>query len=128
VTLVWNGDDVSRVLGSLFRRSGEMTKYIDLPLANYATLPFDEVQSNGKRIGLSTYTGYTVNERAMVSLAVLDPTHSEPGTEVTLVWGEKGKSAKVTVEAHAQTEIRATVAPAPISDVARTAYRPQAAA
>jgi vanillate/3-O-methylgallate O-demethylase len=129
VTLIWNGDDVTRALGTLFHRSGDFQKYIDLPLANYATLPFDEVRKDGKRIGLSTYTGYTVNERAMISLAVLDEAHSKVGTEVTLLWGEeKGGTPKPTVERHAQTEIRATVAPAPISNVARTAYRPRAAA
>src|SRR5207249_1163871 len=42
VTLVWNGDDVARVFGSLFH-NGDIAKYIDLPLANYATLPFDNV-------------------------------------------------------------------------------------
>jgi vanillate/3-O-methylgallate O-demethylase len=129
VTLVWNGDDLTRAFGTLFRRSGETAKYIDLPIANYATMPFDEVRKGGKRIGLSTYTGYTVNERAMVSLAVLDAAHSEPGTEVSLVWGEQGSgSSKPTVERHVQSEIRATVAPAPISQVAREAYRPRVAA
>ena len=129
VTLVWNGDDVNRVFGSLFHDDGEFTKYIDLPIANYATMPFDKVLKSGKPVGLSTYAGYTVNERALVSLAVLDEEHSAVGREVTVVWGEDGGgTSKPTVERHVQTEIRATVAPAPISDVARTAYRPRAAA
>src|SRR5438552_3463055 len=125
VTLVWNGDDVSRVWSSLVH-PGDIAKYIDLPLANYATLPFDKVLKSGKIVGLSTYTGYTYNERAMVSLAVMDNEQSEPGTQVTVVWGEEGRgSSKATVERHVQAEIRATVAPAPISEVARTAYRPK---
>ncbi len=125
VTLVWNGDDVSRVWSSLVH-PGDIAKYIDLPLANYATLPFDKVLKSGKIVGLSTYTGYTYNERAMVSLAVMDNEQSEPGTQVTVVWGEEGRgSSKPTVERHVQAEIRATVAPAPISEVARTAYRPK---
>jgi vanillate/3-O-methylgallate O-demethylase len=129
VTLVWNGDDLTRVVGTLFQSGGEFAKYIDLPIANYATMPFDEVRKGGKRIGLSTYTGYTVNERAMISLAVLDAANSELGTEVTLVWGEEGRgTSKPTVERHVQTEIRATVAPAPISEVAREAYRPRLSA
>jgi hypothetical protein len=50
---------------------------------------------------------------------------SEPGTEVTVVWGEEGRgSSKPTVERHGQVQIRATVAPAPISEVARSSYRP----
>jgi syringate O-demethylase len=84
------------------------------------------VLKNGKLVGISTYTGYTYNERAMVSLAMIDPAHGEPGNEVTVVWGEeKGGSTKPTVERHRQVEIRATVAPAPISDVARSSYRPK---
>jgi vanillate/3-O-methylgallate O-demethylase len=124
VTLVWNGDDVVRVFNSLFQRNVEIDKYIDLPLANYSTLPYDQVLKDGKAAGLSTYTGYTYNERAMISLAIVDNEISEPGTSVTLVWGEKGgRSSKPTVERHVQTNIRATVAPVPFSDVARLEYR-----
>jgi len=124
VTLVWNGDDVARAMASLFH-GGDVEKYIDLPLANYSTLPYDKVLKSGKTIGLSTYTGYIYNERAMVSLAMLDNEHSTPGTDVTLVWGEEGRgSSKPTVERHQQAQIRATVAPVPISEVARVAYRP----
>jgi vanillate/3-O-methylgallate O-demethylase len=128
VTLVWNGDDVTRAFGSMFSgdSAGDVTKYIDLPLANYATLPYDKVLKDGKTIGISTYTGYTFNERAMVSLAMVDTALSTPGTQVTLVWGEDaGGTSKPTVERHAQVEIRATVQPAPISEVARVAYRPK---
>jgi vanillate/3-O-methylgallate O-demethylase len=131
VTLVWNGDDVVRALGSIFTSApdSDPTKYIDLPLANYATLPYDKVVKNGKPVGISTYTGYTYNERAMVSLAIVDMALSTPGSEVTVVWGEeKGGSTKPTVERHKQVEIRATVQPAPISEVARVAYRPKALA
>lgn len=124
VTLVWNGDDFERVFGSLTRR-GDISKYIDLPLANYATLPYDKVVKGGNTVGLSTYTGYTYNERAMLSLGIVDLAHSEPGTQVSVVWGEEGRgSSKPTVERHAQVEIRATVAAVPYAEVARVAYRP----
>ena len=60
------------------------------------------------------------------ALAMVDVDHSEPGTEVTLVWGEEGGgSAKPVVERHVQTEIRAIVGPAPYAEVVRTSYRPQ---
>ena len=132
VTLVWNGDDVERALGSLFAHgdaiTGDIAKYIDLPLANYATLPYDRVSSGNRTIGLSTYTGYNFNERAILSLAIIDNEHSEPGTQVTLMWGEEnGGTTKPTVERHKQVEIRATVQPAPISEVARVGYRPKGA-
>ena len=129
VTLVWEGADVERALGTLFDRGGSNTKYIDLPLSNYATLPYDRIVSGGRTVGLSTYTGYNFNERAMLSLAIVNNDLSEPGTQVTVVWGEEdGGTAKPTVERHAQVEIRATVYPVPISDVARVAYRPKALA
>jgi vanillate/3-O-methylgallate O-demethylase len=125
VTLVWNAEDVTRVLGTLFH-AGDIAKYIDLPLANYSTLPYDKVTKDGKTAGLSTYTGYTYNERAMISLAMIDVEHSAVGTELTLVWGEQGRgSPKPTVERHVQAEIRVTVASAPYADVARLAYRPR---
>ncbi len=124
VTLVWNRADIARASDSLYQ-GGDIFKYIDMPLANYSTLPFDKVLKNGKTVGVSTYTGYTYNERAMISLAVVDSQHSEVGTEVTIVWGEENRgSSKPTVERHVQAEIRATVASVPYAEVARVAYRP----
>jgi len=126
VTLVWDGDDMARVFRTMSDKSGDIAKYIDLPLANYASLPYDQVLVNGQTAGLSTYTGYTYNERAMISLAVMDVGYSEPGTEVTVVWGEERRgTSKPTVERHKQVAIHATVAPCPISEVARVAYRPK---
>jgi len=122
VTLAWNGDDVTRVLGSLFQK-GDHFKCLDLPLTNYASLSYDKVLSNGKMAGLSTFSSYSYNERTMLSLAVMDEEHSEIGKEVTLIWGEEGGgSAKPTVERHKQTEIRATVSPVPYAEVVRQSY------
>jgi vanillate/3-O-methylgallate O-demethylase len=126
VTLVWSGEAVARVFASLCDPGQDNAKYIDLPLANYSTLPYDKVLKGGKTAGISTYTGYTYNERSVISLAMIDTEHSEVGTELTLVWGEeKGGSSKPTVERHKQAEIGVRVAPAPISEVARVAYRPK---
>ena len=72
VTLVWNGEDVAKAMASMFHSGGDIVKYIDMPLANYSTLPYDKVVKDGKTIGVSTYTGYTFNERAMISLAMVD--------------------------------------------------------
>ena len=125
VTLMWNGDDVARAFKTM-SDEGDITKYIDTPLANYATLPYDRVVKNGKTVGLSTYTGYTYNERSWLSLGIMNNEQAVPGTEVTLVWGEEGRgTTKPTVERHKQAEIRAVVAPVPISEVARMAYRPK---
>ncbi|MFF7474398.1 aminomethyl transferase family protein [Streptomyces sp. NPDC008092] len=123
VTLVWNAEDVAAAVGSL-HRSGELpAKYIEFPKARYALHQSDKVLAGGELVGISMDVGYTANERAMVSLATVDLAHSEPGTEVTVVWGESPNSAKPGVEAHRQVEIRATVAPAPFVGFARGAYR-----
>ena len=124
VTLAWDADDVARAIGTMFQR-GDKAKYIDLPLSNYSTWPNDKVLRDGAMVGVSTFSGYSSNESSMLSLAYVDVEHSEPGTEVVLVWGEEGGgSAKPVVERHVQTEIRATVSPVPYSEVARTSYRP----
>ena len=121
VTLAWNGEDVARAMGTLFEK-GDAVKYIDLPLSNYATWPYDKVLHDGEFVGLSTFSGYSYNERAMLSLAMVD-VDVEIGTEVILVWGEEeGGSAKPVVERHRRTELRAVVSPCPYSEVARTSY------
>jgi vanillate/3-O-methylgallate O-demethylase len=124
VTLAWNGEDVTRAMGTMFQKENR-TKYIDLPLSNYSTWPNDRIMKDGKMVGRSTFAGYSANEASMLSLAVVDSDVAEPGTEVTLVWGEEGGgSRKPVVERHVQTEIRAIVSPAPYAEVARTSYRP----
>jgi len=124
VTLVWNPEDVLKVFQSLLQ-DGPMAKHIDLPLAATARLHYDKVlDKDGKVVGLSHYPGYSVNERAMMSLGSVDVAYSEPGTEVVMVWGEEGggKKGEPWIESHVQVEIRATVAPVPISRAAQ-AYR-----
>jgi vanillate/3-O-methylgallate O-demethylase len=121
VTLAWNGEDVAHAIGTLFAKGGA-AKYIDLPLSNYSTWPNDKVLHEGGMVGVSTFSGYSYNERALLSLAVVDA-DVEFGTEVTLVWGEEGGgSPKPVVERHVQCEIRAVVSPCPYSEVARTTY------
>jgi glycine cleavage system aminomethyltransferase T len=122
VTLVWNADDVTAAIGSLFH-PGPGAKYLELPKARYATHHEDKVLKDGRPAGVSLDCGYLANERVMVSLAVLDAELAEPGTEVTVVWGEQPVSAKPAVEDHRQVEIRATVAPAPYEAFAREGYR-----
>jgi vanillate/3-O-methylgallate O-demethylase len=121
VTLAWNGDDVADAMHSLFGRETP-AKYIDVPLSNYSTWPHDKLLLDGEQVGVSTFSGYSYNERSMLSLGYVN-SDVETGTEVTLVWGEEnGGSAKPVVERHRQVEIRAIVSPVPYSEVARTEY------
>jgi glycine cleavage system aminomethyltransferase T len=122
VTLVWDGDDVERAYGSIFH-PGTAAKFIKLPVAHYNTFHFDSVMAGDRHIGLSTWTGYSANEKAILSLATVDREFAAPGTEVSVVWGEDPLSSKPQVEAHKQVPLRATVQPAPLAEHARTAYR-----
>ena len=61
-------------------------------------------------VGASMFSGYSYNERAMLSLGIIDAEYAKPGTQVTLVWGEKPNTKKTTTEPHRQIEIRAIVA------------------
>jgi vanillate/3-O-methylgallate O-demethylase len=121
VTFAWNADDVAKVWRSMLS-PGDHYKYIDLPLSNYTSSSYDKVLSRGKMVGLSMFSGYSYNERSMLSLGIVDPS-VEIGAEVTLVWGEEGGgSKKTTVERHKQIEIRAVVSPVPYSKVVRESY------
>jgi glycine cleavage system aminomethyltransferase T len=122
VTLVWNADDVTAAVGAMYR-PGPGAKYIEMPKARYATHHEDKVLKDGRQIGISLDCGYLANERVMVSLATLENEFAAPGTEVTVVWGERPVSAKPAVEEHEQVEIRAIVAPVPFVDFARENYR-----
>jgi vanillate/3-O-methylgallate O-demethylase len=122
VTLVWDVDDVTQTIRTMFSAPpGRRAKFIDWPLPRYALWQYDAVMNErGERIGVSTTCGYSSNFSAFLSLAVLDPAYSQPGTRVTILWGERnGGSQKPLVERHLQTEIRATVAPVPFADHAR---------
>lgn len=122
VTLALENEDVAQVWAGMLNK-GDKPKYMDFPSAVYAMHPFDTVKAEGRTVGLSTWIGYSFNEGRMLTLAILDPDQAEPGTEVTLVWGEpNGGSRKLTVEPHVQTELRAIVSPIPYAETARKSY------
>jgi vanillate/3-O-methylgallate O-demethylase len=117
VTLVWDPADVAKVVESYMKPDELPGLYIELPRATYATWQYDTVQTdNGRAIGASTYTGFIWNERAMLSLAIVEPEFATAGTRVTVIWGEPEGGAKSTpwLEPHRQFEIHATVVNTPI--------------
>lgn len=121
VTLAWNSEDVLRIFDSHLA-PGEPFKYFELPLANYSSSNYDAITVNGRTVGLSLFTGYSANERKVLSLATVDP-DVETGHEVTVIWGEpEGGTQKTTVGPHRQIEIRAMVSPVPYSEVVRSTY------
>ena len=108
VTLVYNADDVKKVMGD----PGYLLRY-----------PRDRVEVNGELVGLAMYTANFPAHGTLLSLALVDKDHAEPGTEVTIAWGEHpGPGAQA--DAHKDfPRIRATVQPSPYDQVARSSYR-----
>lgn len=124
VTLAWHPEDVGTILASIVAPEGPQYKYLELPLANYATSIYDKVvTSDDTLVGLGlTNVGYTANERTVLSLATVDADIPD-GAQLELVWGEPdGGSKKPSVEPHEQFNVRVIVSPVPYSRVARTEY------
>ncbi len=112
VTLEWDADDVVDVYASLFGE-GATYKYMDMPHQQKRSMVADRVLVDGEDVGVATMRGYSYYFREMLSLCTIDVEHSEPGTEVTVLWGEGPNPTSPTVEDHVQKEIRATVARTP---------------
>jgi len=122
VTLLWNADDVAAIVKSQVE-PGIPAKFLDFPKARYGFYQMDLVELDGKQVGISTDAGYVALDQLYMSLATLDNDVPE-GAVVEVVWGEDPISRKPQVDQqHRQVRIRATVAPAPYHDFARTVYR-----
>lgn len=122
VTLVWEPEDVAAIQRSQYE-SGTPAKFIEFPKARYGLYQVDRIEIDGRLVGVSHDVGYITNEQAFVSLASVDLEQAEPGTQVTVVWGESPNTTKPAVERHRQVTVRATVQPAPYSSFARENYR-----
>ncbi len=122
VTLLWNAEDVAAVVRSQVE-PGIPAKFLDFPKARYGFYQMDTVELGGRQVGISTDAGYVALDQLYMSLATLDNDVAE-GTVVEVVWGEDPISRKPQVDQqHRQVRIRATVAPAPYHDYARSVYR-----
>jgi vanillate/3-O-methylgallate O-demethylase len=125
VTFAWNGEDMGKVVASLFDTESDGYQFFDIPIANYGSTSMDSIiDADGKVVGRSMFSGYSPNERRALSLGFVD--HDvEIGQELRLIWGEpNGGTRKLTVEPHEQFAVRVVVSPVPYSTVVRTSYAP----
>jgi syringate O-demethylase len=116
---------VQQIIASQYGKDGERAKFLEFPSAVYSMYPQDKVLSSdgSKQVGVSTWVGYSSNERKELTLAYLEPHSAKPGTEVIFVWGEEnGGSKKPAVEKHKQFQVRAIVCPVPYVASVRTTY------
>jgi vanillate/3-O-methylgallate O-demethylase len=109
VSLLWNDDDVADVFASMTRRDNY--KFIDVPTIQRIRLVMDKVIKDGELIGSCSHPSYGFTSRKWISPATIDVGYAQPGTEVTIVWGEGGEPPGGMP--HVQTTVRATVAPWP---------------
>ena len=122
VTFEWNGEDVVRVFASMFGQGSSHYKWIEFPWINYAATMVDKVLRDGQLAGMSLFSGYSYNERCILSLGLVDA-DVQMGEVLTLVWGEPpGTSGLTSVEQHEQTTIRVRVSPTPYARQAREDY------
>ncbi len=84
-----------KVIASAFVPGETPYKWIDFPQPNYASTSADCVLHEGKMVGMSMFNGYSYNERAMLSLGVVDSTVEE-GDILTLQWGEPEPTGKTS--------------------------------
>jgi vanillate/3-O-methylgallate O-demethylase len=109
VTLVWNPKDVARIFGA------------DSFVLSYTK---DRVEIGSELVGVSEYTASLSMYDTVHSLAIIEDKYAEPGTEVEVVWGQNPGPTEAAGGASDSFErIRATVAPAPYHEYARTGYR-----
>lgn len=114
VTLVWNPEDIMKVLHSFFEEGEE--PYEDMPFPqDFGFMGPAEnrylqnaVSKDGKIVGVSMWRTYTLYYRATISLCSIDADQAVIGNEVVIRWGDIGKR---------QIDIRAKVERYPFLDL-----------
>ncbi|GAB7358499.1 hypothetical protein MBLNU230_g2562t1 [Neophaeotheca triangularis] len=83
VALEWNSEDVADVFASHFRE--ETFDYMEMPRSNF--LVADGVFVEDSLVGCAMSRCYSYWFKKMISHAIIDTKHSQPGTEVKVKWG-----------------------------------------
>ncbi len=81
------------------------------------------VEAGGALAGLTHQTATIDAVGTIASLTLIDKRYAEPGTEVTVVWGEHPGAGTDQDADLGFPRVRATVQPAPFDEHARKAYR-----
>lgn len=90
VTLQWNPEDVAGLLVKMLTPDAPEVRALHLPsVTDKIDWNFDTVTRNGKSVGLSTYQGYCIGERSVLSQSFV-ASDLEYGDEVVVHWGEAG--------------------------------------
>jgi len=109
VTLVFHPDDASQAIAP-----GQV-----LALSNGRY----RVEADGELAGTAYHTASIDPVGTVLSLAIVERQYAEPGTQVTVTWGDHPGHGTAPDADLGFARIRATVAPAPYDEHARTRYR-----
>jgi glycine cleavage system aminomethyltransferase T len=128
------GRDALQKAREAYRRT-RVTLVLDPADAHLARRPGEDlvldmgrhrVEAGDELIGTTYHTASLAPLNAVLSLAVIDKRHAEPGTPVTVTWGEHPGHSTAPDADLGFPRIRATVQPAPYGEQARTTYRANA--
>jgi vanillate/3-O-methylgallate O-demethylase len=109
VTLVFNPEDVKSVFGADH----------DFIL----TYARHRVEAGARLAGMTFYTAFIDPAGTILALALVDKKYAQPGTEVSVSWGEHPGHGTAADADLGFPKLRATVQICPYSEVARTTYR-----
>ena len=112
VTLVYNQEDVSKVMAASVFSKDAPARPIAFPISSFTQWQYDSVMKDGKQVGVAVFSGGSANAREMLALAIVDLEHAEPGTEVEVLWGDPN-SIRPADPKHVIHTIRARVENAP---------------
>lgn len=107
---MWDQEGMRRVFGHLF--DTPTAKYMELPRPHYAMTKCERVEKDGETVDILKSPAYRDHVQEMMSLGIIDPELSDPGTEVTVVWGEED-SPKPQIGDRVEVELSATVQEVP---------------
>ncbi|MEI9430237.1 aminomethyl transferase family protein [Mesorhizobium sp. Cs1299R1N3] len=121
----WSKEGVLQCFAGMIE-GGTMPQFLDIASSELGWQHYDRVEVEGRLVGISGYPLYSANERAWLSVGIVDPEFSTPGTEATLIWGEaNGGTKKPSIHEHRQIEIGVEICPWPIDTDTRSTYRAQ---
>jgi len=87
------------------------------------TLAYHRVEADGGLVGTTASTAFVDPLGTLLSLALVDVDHAEPGTEVEIVWGAHPGPGTAPDAEFGFPRLKAIVAPSPYDEYARTSYR-----
>ena len=116
-------DTAPRTKVTLVLRPEDVAKHDLARGAYYLTYARHRVEAGGTLAGLTHQTATIDTVGTILALTLIDKRYAEPGTEVTVVWGEHPGPGTDPDADLGFLRIRATVQPAPFDEHARKAYR-----